>query len=67
MYEYHVIFGILIVVLVVVALFALVASEENSMNYILVPLGCKVTRWGCCPDKITVRLDPWGTNCFPRV
>lgn len=29
-------------------------------------LHCRKTRWGCCPDHLTVRLDPWGTNCVPR-
>jgi len=28
---------------------------------------CKVTRWGCCPDGITVSKDYRGSNCFsPR-
>jgi hypothetical protein len=24
---------------------------------------CKYKRWGCCNDNLTVRLDPFGTNC----
>ena len=27
---------------------------------------CHVRRWGCCPDNLTTRLDPYGTNCIPR-
>ncbi len=25
--------------------------------------GCNVTRWGCCLDGITPKLDSLGTNC----
>jgi hypothetical protein len=24
---------------------------------------CKLTRWGCCKDKLTPKLDQDGTNC----
>ena len=25
--------------------------------------GCEGTRWGCCPDGITPKYDPFGRNC----
>jgi len=25
--------------------------------------GCRWTRWGCCFDNLTPKLDQWGTNC----
>ena len=25
--------------------------------------GCLYKRWGCCPDKLTTKLDPQGSNC----
>ena len=25
--------------------------------------GCKGTRWGCCPDGVTGKVDPAGSNC----
>ncbi len=25
--------------------------------------GCKGTRWGCCNDGITGKVDPMGSNC----
>ena len=27
---------------------------------------CEDTRFGCCNDKITPKLDQMGTNCVPR-
>lgn len=29
--------------------------------------GCLWTRWGCCADKLTVKLDQDGTNCYPKI
>lgn len=26
--------------------------------------GCKPTRYGCCNDNITTKLDTWGSNCY---
>ena len=25
--------------------------------------GCATTQYGCCVDKTTTRMDPYGTNC----
>ena len=25
--------------------------------------GCKGTRWGCCPDGVTTKIDRSGNNC----
>jgi hypothetical protein len=25
--------------------------------------GCHGTVWGCCPDGVTARVDPLGSNC----
>ena len=27
--------------------------------------GCSGTRYGCCPDEITPKYNPHGTNCRP--
>jgi hypothetical protein len=27
---------------------------------------CEDTRFGCCSDKLTPKLDQMGTNCIPR-
>lgn len=27
---------------------------------------CENTRFGCCPDKLTPKLDQMGTNCVPK-
>lgn len=25
--------------------------------------GCEGTRWGCCPDGVTAKINWWGSNC----
>lgn len=34
-------------------------NEENKIGY----FDCKKSRYGCCDDGITTKLDPLGSNC----
>jgi hypothetical protein len=36
---------------------------EDNIQYSSIERGCLSKRWGCCPDKLTTKLDPQGTNC----
>lgn len=36
---------------------------ENNIQYTTMKTGCLYKRWGCCPDKLTTKLDPQGSNC----
>lgn len=36
---------------------------ENNIKFSPIKNGCLYKRWGCCPDKLTTKLDPEGSNC----
>ena len=36
---------------------------ENNIKFSIIKTGCLYQRWGCCPDKLTPKLDPEGSNC----
>ena len=60
---------ILIIVIMLVSIFAYYesshgqVSEENNPSI----YGCAQSRWGCCPDWLTYKQDPWGSNCRPQM
>jgi predicted Holliday junction resolvase-like endonuclease len=35
-----------------------IKEQQNAVQE-----NCKLTRWGCCNDKLTTRLNSNGTNC----
>ena len=48
-----------IIILIMLAIYLyLLYSLKNDMK-----VGCLYNRWGCCPDKLTPKLDDKGTNC----
>ena len=55
-------------ILIILILF-IVYNTINSIKYNnneidnMIKLNCLDTRFGCCNDKITPRLDQHGTNC----
>jgi hypothetical protein len=57
------IFFLVILYFIVYIIYILYLKYEIKENEDAVQKNCKLTRWGCCPDKLTPRLDPDGTNC----
>ena len=60
-----VIFGftlLLILSLIIAITIYLIPSKKKDGGTIWFG-GCAGTRWGCCPDGVTTRLDQDGTNC----
>ena len=57
-----IIFFILIITLSIFAILAL-----RRIDRILeINDNCEDTRFGCCSDKLTPKLDQTGSNCVPR-
>jgi hypothetical protein len=36
---------------------------EDNIQFNSIQTGCLYKRWGCCPDKLTTKLDPQESNC----
>jgi hypothetical protein len=58
-----------IIILIIILIIIIVLVKINSPYYIDneftdFETGCKPTRYGCCNDKITTKLDTWGSNCY---
>lgn len=56
---------ILIIFLSLLILFFLFRSHITIINtQPIKPIGgCAGTRYGCCPNGVTARINPVGTNC----
>jgi len=54
----------IIVGLIIYVVLDFTKSQKHVKHHIVG--GCVGTRWGCCPDGITPRMDPFGTNCMPK-
>ena len=39
------------------------SSQHNGTVYVKPIGGCAGTRYGCCPNGVTARRNPAGTNC----
>ena len=35
----------------------------NDVEFTDISHGCLYNRYGCCNDKLTPKLDPFGSNC----
>jgi hypothetical protein len=63
--------NILLILIIIIVIFILFFSIKFILNVINIyfptftdiQTGCKYTRWGCCKDNLTTRLDPQGSNC----
>jgi len=51
-------------ILLVYLLFTLLSYEKARNRIYYIRGGCEYHRWGCCPDKITSKLDFLGSNCI---
>ncbi len=51
----------LFLIAVLLGIFALLEPKRRAPRVTV--HGCLGSRWGCCPDRITTKEDPNGTNC----
>lgn len=56
-------FVTIIFVILFLILFIYLATKDFSSSFSDINVGCKYTRFGCCDDKITTKLNIFGTNC----
>ena len=52
--------------IIILAIILLILIALNHITIITNPTpigGCAGTRYGCCPDNYTPKIDPQGTNC----
>jgi hypothetical protein len=56
---------IIIFIIILIIIIILFASNKsfNSNNSNKHNISCYWRRWGCCNDKITPKLDIFGSNC----
>jgi hypothetical protein len=63
--ELLVIFIFFIILIIVIMYYGIEFKNyiKNNIQYTTMKTGCLYKRWGCCPDKLTTKLDPQGSNC----
>ena len=58
---------ILIIIGLLILFFLFTNTIYISTSTIQTPIdGCGVSKYGCCPDKITTRMDALGNNCSQK-
>jgi hypothetical protein len=57
------IFFIILIIIITYTGIELKNYITNNIKYTTIKTGCLYKRWGCCPDKLTTKLDPQGSNC----
>lgn len=62
-----IIFGIVLITFVLLIIFYILLNKNNNnqRRHNRWYGGCDGTRYGCCPDGVTVKEDQWGSNCVP--
>jgi uncharacterized protein YneF (UPF0154 family) len=67
--------NLLIIIILILSILVLIAiplyliylfytnSLTNNPQFTNIHNGCLYTRYGCCNDKLTPKLDPFGSNC----
>lgn len=62
---YHLVLILVIIISLVIGVATFFIIEEvvkyKKRNKIVI---CNKTRWGCCRDGFTPKLDPLGSNCL---
>lgn len=62
---YIFLFAIIISFVIGLAVWAIIEAVQYKKKKNNIIIGsCGGTRWGCCPDGITPKYDPTGTNCI---
>jgi hypothetical protein len=57
------IFFIILIIIITYTGIELKNYITNNIKYTTIKTGFLYKRWGCCPDKLTTKLDPQGSNC----
>ena len=59
--------GLILIIILIICSILLIYLIFNRLDKSLnINDSCKKTRFGCCSDKLTPKLDQIGTNCVPR-
>lgn len=59
------VFIFFVILVIVIIYFGLELKNyiQNNIENSTIKTDCYHRRWGCCPDKLTPKLDPQGSNC----
>ena len=60
---YFILLIISIIIVILLLLFFIYITNKSYYSNIIDNTTCWYTRFGCCKDKITPKLDQDGTNC----
>ena len=53
----------IILLIILILIIILITQTNKPLPRQIVVGGCSGTLWGCCPDEVTPKYDPQGTNC----
>ena len=54
---------ILLIIIILIIIYFIMWYRANTVVFSDISNNCLDTRWGCCKDKLTPKLDNDGTNC----
>ena len=55
---------LIFIILIMVFKTQIIVIDNKPMPVPVKPIGgCSGTRYGCCPNGVTARMNPAGTNC----
>ena len=55
--------SLIIVILLIILIIMILAIYNKFLMRQFYQVSCKWRRYGCCNDKITAKLDVFGSNC----
>ena len=54
---------ILLLIIILFIIYFIMWYRANTIIFSNISDNCLDTRWGCCNDKLTPKLDDFGSNC----